>query len=160
MFVYPEPVGVDDEKTIYTCYSVDYDLQANVDDLGNGVPALFTWTADYDASKVEIAPSAQPARVIGDVITNLTDDEQKVLYTITPRGAGPDGQLGTDDDCIGMTFTLMVTVLPRPEVTGCIACPGQLNVSLRENCETKVNLLNIFTEEYPSANSIVPTVIS
>lgn len=104
--VYPEPVGMNDTVSVFTCNDVAYDCQNNVNTLGNNLPAFFTWTPTYDPSVVSIVSNGNSGSIITDVLTNLTDAIQTVSYLIVPQAAGPDGMLESGDDCVGDSFLL------------------------------------------------------
>ena len=116
--VQPEPVGFDDDDvTICSSDTLAYDLQENVNNTaegGNAVVSDFSWMAAPDAGVT--GASSSTGDMIDDVLINITNDVQTVVYTVTPTSE--------DDSCEGETFTITVTVQPEPigfddDVTTC-----------------------------------------
>jgi hypothetical protein len=97
-------------------------------------PMSFKWTADGDAGSSTTGADmvALGTGVINDgVLTNNTDDDIVVTYTITPYTYGPDGidDGGTNDDCLlDPALTVDVTVEPYPAATAtaqnAVICSG------------------------------------
>ncbi|MFZ5973667.1 MAG: PKD-like domain-containing protein, partial [Bacteroidota bacterium] len=109
--VHPEPVGQDAAIAVCSDVALVYDIQAdNIDALGNGLPALFTYTvASSNAGAVppeanRVAASNAP---INHTYTNLTTANVTITYTITPVYDDPEA-------CVGDPFILTVTVRPEP----------------------------------------------
>ncbi len=107
--VRPEPIGVNDAKTICSDEIVTYDLLSNVTSLGNGLPATFSWIAASNGNVLGESTSAQAGGMITDVLNNVTNTDQVVVYTITPTASG--------SGCVGSPFTITVTVRPEPKGT-------------------------------------------
>ncbi|MBK8042933.1 MAG: FG-GAP repeat protein [Haliscomenobacter sp.] len=139
----PEPVGKPDAKTIYTCTEVDYDLQANVNNLGNGVASAFTWySVDAVGSATqknnpyiegETFTSATPGAgpVITDVLTNLTSVTQTIIYRVVPTSL---------KTCEGDPFYITVTVRPKVQFD-CVGCGSKINVTLdATTCSAEITL--------------------
>ena len=79
---------------------------------GNILPSstTYTWTVVQNsnvtgATNVSVATSA-----ITQTLTNITNTDQIVVYTVTPIS-------GVDGNCVGQPFTVNVTVKPKPSVT-------------------------------------------
>ena len=79
---------------------------------GNILPnaTTYTWTVAQNnnvtgASNVNVATSA-----ITQTLTNITNTDQIVVYTVTPIS-------GIEGNCVGLPFTVNVTVKPKPSVT-------------------------------------------
>lgn len=79
---------------------------------GNILPnaTTYTWTVAQNnnvtgASNVNVATSA-----ITQTLTNITNTDQVVTYTVTPIS-------GIEGNCVGLPFTVNVTVKPKPSVT-------------------------------------------
>jgi hypothetical protein len=79
---------------------------------GNILPSstTYTWTVVQNnnvtgATNVNVATSA-----ITQTLTNITNTDQVVVYTVTPIS-------GIDGNCVGQPFTVNVTVKPKPSVT-------------------------------------------
>lgn len=109
--VYPEPVGINQTITICSDVALNYDLQAdNVDALGNGLPALFTYTV-ISSDPINVPAEANRAAAsnlpITHTYTNITTANVTVTYTILPIYDDPEA-------CAGDPFTLTVTVRPEP----------------------------------------------
>jgi gliding motility-associated-like protein len=109
--VQPEPQGHNDATPI-TCSDVAlaYDLSANVAAVGLGGNNLITgttysWIATNNATVGGESTVAQAGPVINDVLNNVTNSNQIVVYTVTPTSA---------DGCVGNPFTVSVTVRPEP----------------------------------------------
>ncbi len=109
--VQPEPVGHTDTTPI-TCSDVAlaYDLSANIAAVGLGGNNLITgttysWIATSNATVGGESTVAQAGSVINDVLNNVTNSNQVVVYTITPTSAA---------GCTGNPFTVSVTVRPEP----------------------------------------------
>ena len=108
--VKPEPRGFNDAKQICSTSGVGYTLQtSNINNGGSGGNSLastFQWVAASNAS-VGGETSAGPVSsgTISDVLTNTTNLDQVVVYTVTPTGV---------NGCLGDTFTVSVTVKPEP----------------------------------------------
>jgi gliding motility-associated-like protein len=98
--VNPEPVYLDD--TVEICSGSDLDFTP--ENLAPG--SLFTWTVSQIPGISGAAPSTQPSASIQNTLTNNTNEARILIYQITPF-------LGT---CPGRPFSLIVTVLPSPEI--------------------------------------------
>ncbi len=79
---------------------------------GNILPnaTTYTWTVSQNsnvtgASNVNVATSP-----ITQTLTNNTNTDQLVAYTVTPTS-------GAQGNCVGLPFTVNVTVKPKPSVT-------------------------------------------
>jgi gliding motility-associated-like protein len=79
---------------------------------GNILPnaTTYTWTVAQNsnvtgASNVNVATSP-----ITQTLTNITNTDQIVTYTVTPIS-------GIEGNCVGLPFTVNVTVKPKPSVT-------------------------------------------
>jgi hypothetical protein len=109
--VQPEPKGHDDATPV-VCSDVAlaYDLSANIANVGLGGNNLITgttysWIAANNATVGGESTVAQAGPVINDVLNNVTNSNQLVVYTVTPTSAA---------GCIGNPFTVSVTVRPEP----------------------------------------------
>ncbi len=103
--VRPEPVGSDDVATINSDIILNYDLQNNVNTIGNNLPANFTWVASINSNVGGESTSVQSGPIITDVLNNVTSNNQTVTYTVVPTGT---------NGCLGNPFIITVTVLPEP----------------------------------------------
>lgn len=110
--VYPEPVGNNQALSICSDNIFNYDLQGtNIDGLGNGLPAVFTYTV---LSSNPGAVPAEPNRVaptnlpISHTYTNTTTGNVTITYTVLPFYDDPQA-------CAGDPFTITLTVQPEPQ---------------------------------------------
>jgi gliding motility-associated-like protein len=69
----------------------------------------YTWTVATNASVTGQSNQATPQSSISQTLTNLTNQVQTVVYTVTPTS-------GAQGSCVGSTFTITVTVNPKPVV--------------------------------------------
>ena len=112
VLVRPEPKGYNDATPVICSDAVvNYDLSANIANTGLGGNNLITgttysWIAASNANVTGESTAAQAGPTITDVLNNITNSPQIVVYTITPTSA---------DACIGNTFTVSVTVRPEPK---------------------------------------------
>jgi len=108
MTVNPLPVGTNANTVSCSGVAVNYNLQTNVNTLpGNSVNSNFTWFALSNNPQVtgeSLAPVA--GDLITDVLVNLTNTTQSVLYRVTPT-SDPEG-------CVGSFFDIFVTINPTP----------------------------------------------
>jgi hypothetical protein len=98
----------------------------------------YTWTVATNANVTGQSDQLTAQTNISQTLTNLTNTVQTVVYTVTPTS----GAAGT---CVGATFTITVTVNPRPEIpnqTATICSGATFTTSL--------------TNGNPSATTIVP----
>ncbi len=105
--VSPKPEGANDTKMICSDLTIGYNLLLNVATLGNNVGSTFTWVATDNANVTgeNTAPENGIGPIITDILTNLTNVDQVVQYTVTPTGT---------NGCIGSTFIISITVKPEP----------------------------------------------
>ncbi|MGE0772134.1 MAG: PKD-like domain-containing protein, partial [Cyclobacteriaceae bacterium] len=134
--VKPEPVGISASKTVCSDVAVDYNLLVNVATVGNNVGATFSWIATNNPNVTGESTSAQAGPIITDVITNLTNVDQSVVYTVTPTGT---------NGCVGNNFLITITVRPEPvglTTTVPDICSGtNLGYNLQNNVNTSGNNL-------------------
>jgi autotransporter-associated beta strand protein len=117
--VKPEPVGVSATAAdICSGSSVGYNLQNNVNTLGNSLATYFTWTATAQPDVAGETTSLKSGSIIDDVLINNSGVNQVVTYTVTPTS-----QTG---NCLGNSFTIMVNVNPKaiftagPDLAVCV----------------------------------------
>jgi hypothetical protein len=84
---------------------VGYDLQNNVNTVGNALAANFTWTAAAHPNVTGETTSLKSGSIIDDVLVNNSGVNQVVTYTVTPTS-----QTGS---CLGNSFTITVNVNPK-----------------------------------------------
>lgn len=103
----PEPVApVNTAKAICSTEDVDFDLQVDAIDLGNGIAGTtFEWTVVDNPNVTGESAGTQTTAMISDVLVNTSPGDQVVVYTVTPTS--PDG-------CEGAPFTVTVTVNVEP----------------------------------------------
>jgi hypothetical protein len=109
--VRPEPRGFDDIKTICSDANVNYDLTTNIANTGSGgnnllIGTTYSWLA-VDNPNVSGETTVVPgtAIVISDVLNNITNVDQVVVYTVTAT---------SNNGCAGDPFTVSITVRPEP----------------------------------------------
>jgi gliding motility-associated-like protein len=144
-----EPVGANDVKTICSDAAVTYNLQTNVNTLGNGFSSNFTWVAAANASVTGESTIAQAGPIITDILNNVTNADQVVVYTVTPTGT---------NGCPGNPFTISVTVQPEPLGLNDVANINSdiiLNYDLQNNVNTIGNNLPANFSWVASINSNV-----
>jgi gliding motility-associated-like protein len=131
--VRPEPRGFNDATPV-TCSDValSYDLAANIANTGAGGNNLttgttYSWVAASNASVTGESTLPQAGAFINDVINNVTNANQTVVYTVTP----------TNGTCAGNSFTVTVTVRPEPrgfdDATPNICSDAAVNYNLATN---------------------------
>ncbi|MBX2917529.1 MAG: hypothetical protein KF856_19855, partial [Cyclobacteriaceae bacterium] len=136
--VNPEPVGVNDIKSVCSDEVINYNLLLNVASLGNNVGSTFSWVATDNANPLVTGESTSAVNgpVITDIITNLTNVDQLIVYTVTPTGA---------NGCVGVSFQITVTVKPEPVGASATApdiCSGSsVGYDLQNNVNTLGNSL-------------------
>jgi hypothetical protein len=76
------------------------------------VPAgtTYTWSVVENPNVIGEANQAGPQGNISQTLTNTTTSAQIVTYTVTPTS-------GTTGSCVGASFTISVSVDPRPAIT-------------------------------------------
>jgi len=130
----PRPEGVNDSKTVCSDVAIDYNLLINVATMGNNVSSTFSWIATDNVNPLVTGESTTPMSgpIITDVITNLTNTNQDVVYTVTPTGT---------NGCAGANFQITITVKPEPVGVSTSApdiCSGSI---VGYNLQTNVNTL-------------------
>lgn len=104
--VTPKPVGGTVTLSICSDKALDYNLQTNVNTLGNSVPSAFTWIVAANPEVTGATASTNASGIIiADRLRNISGSDKKVVYTITPTGS---------NGCKGEPFTLTVTIKPEP----------------------------------------------
>ncbi len=144
-----EPVGLNDVKTICSDATVTYDLQNNVNTLGNGFASNFSWVAAPNGNVTGESTVAQGGPIITDALNNVTNADQLVIYTVTPTGT---------NGCAGNPFTITVTVQPEPLGMNDVANINSdiiLNYNLQNNVNTIGNNLPANFSWVASINSNV-----
>ncbi|MGI9160596.1 MAG: PKD-like domain-containing protein, partial [Saprospiraceae bacterium] len=113
------PVGGHDQSTACNGQAVNYDLQQNVNTLGNGVNADFSWVAVSNNPNVT-GESLTPA--VGDLITDVLTltglGPETVTYAVTPDGG----------NCPGATFFITIVLTLNDVVAPTITCPADLSL--------------------------------
>ena len=67
----------------------------------------YTWTVGTNANVLGASNQSIPQNSISQTLTNNSNTPQQVIYTVTPTS-------GTTGACAGATFTINVTVNPKP----------------------------------------------
>ena len=104
-----EPVGVAASPAICNGAVLNYDLQNNVNTLGNNQPSTFSWVAKAamrECHRIKYC-IAKAGSIINDLLTNNTNVVQVVVYTVTPTGTNL---------CTGNNFMVSVTINPMPNI--------------------------------------------
>ncbi|MBM3432929.1 MAG: PKD domain-containing protein [Bacteroidetes bacterium] len=85
------------------------------------IPAntTYTWTVVDNPNVTGESDQASPQSSISQTLTNTTNQSQQVVFTVTPTSGAQGG-------CVGSSFTLTVTVSPKPTVqnTTTAICSG------------------------------------
>lgn len=102
-----EPVGADDAISTCSGDALTYNLQDNVNTLGNSVGSTFTWFATANGSVTGESTTPQNGVEINDNLINVSGTGQVVEYTVIPSHG--------INDCDGDAFTIEVTVFSQPE---------------------------------------------
>ncbi len=133
-----EPLGANDSKTVCSDVPIDYNLLLNVATLGNNVGSTFSWVAADNVNPFVTGESLTTVvgPIITDVITNLTNTDQLVVYTVTPMGAS---------GCFGNSFDVTITIKPEPVGVTDVApdiCSGTMvGYDLQNNVDGSGNVL-------------------
>ncbi|MDZ7648936.1 MAG: PKD-like domain-containing protein [Cytophagales bacterium] len=107
----PEPIGFNDPSTVICSDSaVGYSLLANISNTGAGGNNLiagttYSWIAAANGNVSGESTAAVASGTITDVLNNVTNTDQLVVYTVIPTSA---------NGCVGSPFTVSVTVRPEP----------------------------------------------
>jgi len=109
--VQPEPQGFNDVATICSDDAVNYSLSANIGNTGSGGNNLtagttYSWQAASNLSVLGESTTAQAGGTITDILNNITNTNQVVIYTVTPTSS---------NGCVGNPFSVSVTVQPEPK---------------------------------------------
>ena len=90
---------------------------------GTIVPSgtTYTWTVSSNTNVTGYSDVTTGLGSISQTLTNNSNTSQQVVYTVTPTS-------GTTGNCIGTTFTITVTVTPRPTIQNEITstCSGNV----------------------------------
>jgi hypothetical protein len=131
--VRPEPQGFNDPSTVICSDSaVGYSLLANISNTGAGgnnliVGTTYSWIAAANGNVSGESTAAVAGGTITDVLNNVTNADQIVVYTVTPTNAS----------CVGNPFTVSVTVRPEPrgynDATPIICSDATVNYDLSTN---------------------------
>ena len=103
-----EPVGANDTEEGCSDTALTYDLQNNVNVLGNGMAADFSWVATPNGNVLGESTVTQFGSIINDVITNISGADEVVIYTVIPT------ESVSGNTCVGNAFTVTVTIHPEP----------------------------------------------
>jgi Leucine-rich repeat (LRR) protein len=103
------PSGFNDSFIECSYATLFYDLDNNVNTLGNGVPSSFNWQAQDNGAVTGEATTITSGGYINDMLTNESGVIQNVLYTVTPTSMAAG--------CTGDSFTVTVTINPAPVLT-------------------------------------------
>ncbi len=116
--VNPAPVIAAVNQSI--CSGSAFNFTPNV--IGNIIPSntLYTWTYVDNPSITGETSNNIGAASINQILTNTTNTNQSVVYSITPTS-------GAQGNCVGNNFNLTLTVNPLPTLpaTNLSICSGQ-----------------------------------
>ena len=107
MTVNPLPSAPTTTGTSCSGVAANFDLQAHMNSMGNGVNSNYSWYALTNNPLVtgeSLTP--QTGDLISDVLVNNTSLPQTVIYRVTPT-SDPEG-------CLGSFFDVILTVNPIP----------------------------------------------
>ena len=102
-----EPQGAFVNEVYCSGQVLNYDLQANIDNHGNGIASTFNWKAVSD--NPDIAGETlnfQSSSMINDELVNLTGEVQYMVYQARPTAIS--------DGCVGDFFLVIITLEPAP----------------------------------------------
>ena len=107
--VYTRPLII--TQNIQTCSGTAFNVPLS-NGGGNILPSntTFTWTVALNNNVSGATDVNAPATSISQTLTNNTNTDQLVVYTVTPTS-------GATGNCVGLPFTVNVTVKPKPFVT-------------------------------------------
>ncbi|MCE2893700.1 MAG: PKD domain-containing protein, partial [Flammeovirgaceae bacterium] len=133
-----KPVGINQTITQCSDVATNYNLIVNIALLGNNVGSTFSWVAAANSNVGGESTSIQSGSIITDVLNNVTNTNQTVVYDVTPTGV---------NGCMGAVFQVSVIVNPEPIGTTLVApmalapliCSGS---SVNYNLQGNINLLN------------------
>lgn len=128
--VRPEPVGVDQSITVNSDVNINYNLQANVNGVGNGLPSTFTWVTTDNPFLTGESLAIQTTASITDIITNTSGVDQVLVYTVTPTGTN-----GVPGDPFFITVTIRSEPVGSDDVAT-ICSNNSPNYDLQNNLNT------------------------
>ena len=145
VIVNPEPVGINQTVSICSDATLGYDL-ISVVFAGNNVGSNFEWYATNNLAVTGESNGTQNGPKILDILTNDTNSDQIVNYTIKPKST---------NGCLGKDFIISVTVHPRPigfsTNAPTICSQSYVSYSLQNNINTMGNrVISTFTWSSPS----------
>ncbi|WP_353737598.1 MULTISPECIES: PKD-like domain-containing protein [unclassified Microcystis] len=138
--VKPKPIGIN--QTITQCSDVvtNYNLIVNVALLGNNVGSSFSWVAAANSNVAGESTSIQSGSIITDVLNNVSNTSQTVVYDVTPTGV---------NGCAGAIFQVSVIVKPEPVGTilsaPTVCSDSPVNYSLQGNINLSNGIPSTFT---------------
>ncbi len=136
-----QPAGGNEQYASFSCNQVGYDLQRNINTLGNSIESSFRWFAvkavgsdeAFDHPQVSgESTSPRNSTTIDDELTNFSGSQVAIIYRVEP--------VSKADNCAGDPFFITIVVAPRLEVTGCVACNDTVLVTLDMNCEAALTV--------------------
>jgi hypothetical protein len=136
----PKPVGINQTITQCSDVATNYNLIVNVALMGNNVGSTFSWIAAANGNVGGESTSLQSGSIITDVLNNVSNTNQTVVYDVTPTGV---------NGCAGATFQVSVIVKPEPVGTILSAptiCSGSpVSYSLQGNINLSNGIQSTFT---------------
>jgi len=116
----PKPVISDYSTGV--CSGLSGNLQINLSALAGSAPATtFSWITAGNPSVMGEPLSGSASTISSAVVSNITNSEQSVVYTVTPV---------SDLGCVGEVFNVTVDVYPTP--VGNVALNGDLSLCPEE----------------------------
>ncbi len=141
-----EPVGVDEPITICSDDALSYDLQNNINTLGNNQTSDFIWVATDNPNISGESTTSVSSGLIDDILVNVTSSNENVIYTVTPTGT---------NGCSGDDFIVTVTVKPRPQMSITDSapeiCEGE-RTNLTLNSPTDGAVITLTAVDYAGGN--------
>src|SRR5262249_35418712 len=93
VLVHPEPKGGADVAATCSDVALSYNLMNNITTRGNNLTTgtTFTWSAASNTNVGGESTSDQSGSTINDVLNNITNVDQVVIYTVKPKTNSCDG---------------------------------------------------------------------
>jgi len=117
--VNPKPLIPAQQRTICSGTAFDVSPVNNAPTTIVPVNTTYTWTVSDNSNIDGESNQSTGLSSISQTLTNTTSTVQTVVYTVTPTS-------GDAGSCVGATFTVTVTVNPRPAIENYTAaiCSG------------------------------------
>ena len=146
-----QPKPIISNQALIICSSDTFNLNL-VNGNGLTVPAgtTYTWTISNNTNITGASAVSSPSSTISQALINTSNSIQTINYLITPVATN-------NNNCVGQTFTLTVTVKPKPSIANysvdiCSGSAFTLNTST--NVANIVPLSTLYTWT-ASSNSLI-----